>query len=235
MAWPPPAYGVAEVIDGADSVAPRGDDVDRPTLTRTGPAGGPDIFPPRSTAPTPSCCCARCDSSAQARAGTGYDKTCFTINFDTRQVTCPQGQTNTCWSPAVQRGTEVIVVKFAGTTCRPRPARTQYTTAKRGGRQLTFYPRDLHHALMAARTRQASNSWQDNYKLRDGVEGTINQALDITGARHARYRGLPKVRLQHAFSATALNVIRLDAWWTTDPLRKPRTSRLEHLSYQLTG
>ena len=32
-----------------------------------------------------------------------------TIDVDTRQVTCPQGQTNTCWSPAVQRGTEVIV------------------------------------------------------------------------------------------------------------------------------
>jgi hypothetical protein len=30
--------------------------------------------------------------------------------------------------------------------------------------------------------------------LRAGVEGTINQALDITGIRRARYRGLPKVR-----------------------------------------
>ncbi len=29
------------------------------------------------------------NQSAQARAGTGYDKTCFTIDFDTRQVTCP--------------------------------------------------------------------------------------------------------------------------------------------------
>lgn len=44
------------------------------------------------------------------------------------------------------------------------------------------------------------------------------QALDVAGIRRTRYRGLPKVRLQHAFSATALNVIRLDAHWTTDPL-----------------
>ncbi|WP_406499651.1 transposase [Streptomyces sp. NBC_00846] len=65
------------------------------------------------------------------------------------------------------------------------------------------------------------------YALRAGVEGTINQALDITGIRRARYRGLPKVRLQHAFSATALNVIRLDARWTTDPLERPRHSRLQ--------
>ncbi|MET9915207.1 IS1182 family transposase, partial [Streptomyces sp. NPDC006476] len=62
-----------------------------------------------------------------------------------------------------------------------------------------------------------------------------NQALDVTGIRRARYRGLPKVRIQHAFSATALNIVRLDAWWTTDPLRKPRTSRLERLSHRLTS
>ncbi|MEV0925292.1 transposase, partial [Streptomyces spongiicola] len=66
-------------------------------------------------------------------------------------------------------------------------------------------------------------------------EGTINQALDVTGIRRARYRGLPKVTLQHIYSTTALNIIRLDAWWTTDPPRKPRTSRLERLSHQLAG
>ncbi|MFE5549771.1 hypothetical protein ACFQ71_39115 [Streptomyces sp. NPDC056534] len=58
---------------------------------------------------------------------------------------------------------------------------------------------------------------------------------DITGIRRARYRGLPKVRLQHAFSATALNVIRLDAYWTDSPLQPTRTSRLERLDYQLTA
>ncbi|WP_185303136.1 transposase [Streptomyces finlayi] len=62
----------------------------------------------------------------------------------------------------------------------------------------------------------------------------MHQALDVTGIRRARYRGLPKVRLQHAFSATALNVIRLDAHWTDSP-RRTRTSRLERLAYRLTA
>lgn len=175
------------------------------------------------------------DQSVQARAGTGYDKTCFTIDFDARQVTCPQGQSNTNWSPALQRGTEVIVVKYAGTTCTPCPARAQCTTAKRGGRQLTFYPRDLHHALATARTQQATDSWQDKYKLRAGVEGTINQALDITGIRHARYRGLPKTRLQHLFSAIAVNLVRLHAWWTELPLPPARTSHLQRLDHALAA
>jgi transposase len=175
------------------------------------------------------------DQSAQARAATGYDKTAFTIDFDTRQVTCPQGQTNTCWSPTTQRGTEVIVVKFAATTCGPCPARASCTTAKRGGRQLTFYPRDLHHALTAARAQQTSHTWQDKYKLRAGVEGTINQALDITGIRHARYRGLAKTRLQHVFSATALNLVRLHNWWTEHPISAARTSNLQRLDLALAA
>ncbi|MFF3404246.1 transposase [Streptomyces sp. NPDC002659] len=71
--------------------------------------------------------------------------------------------------------------------------------------------------------------------LPSGAEGTINQALDVTGMRRAGYRGLPKVHLQHAFSATALNVVRLDAYWTDSRLRRTRTSRLERLAYRLTA
>ena len=175
------------------------------------------------------------DQSAQARAGTGYDKTCFTIDYDTRQVTCPQGQTNTWWHPANPRGTEVIVVTFAGTTCGPCPARAQCTTAKRGGRQLTFYPRDLHHALATARTQQNTDNWQHKYKLRAGIESTINQTLDITGIRHARYHGLPKTRLQHLFSAIAVNLVRLHAWWTEPSLPPTRTSRLQRLDHALAA
>lgn len=175
------------------------------------------------------------DQSAQARAGTGFDKTAFAIDFDTRQVTCPQEHTSASWSPATQRGTEVIVVKFATDTCRTCPVRAQCTTARRGGRQLTFYPRDLHHALTQARTRQSIKDWQDKYKLRAGVEGTIHQAITITGIRHARYRGLAKTHLQHVFSAIALNLIRLHAWWTGNPLQHGRTSRLERLNLTLAA
>jgi hypothetical protein len=46
-----------------------------------------------------------------------------------------------------------------------------------------------------------------------GVEGTIRKAVAVTDIRQARYRGLPKVHLDHVFSAVALTLIRLDAWW----------------------
>ncbi|MEU0664257.1 transposase [Streptomyces lavendulocolor] len=105
----------------------------------------------------------------------------------------------------------------------------QCTSAQHGNRMLTLYPERLHTAL----TEQKTQTWKEKYALRAGIEA-INQALDLTGMRRARYRGLPKVRLQHAFSATAINIARLDAHWTHTPTR-PRTSRLIQLSYQLTA
>ncbi|MEU5548078.1 transposase, partial [Streptomyces sioyaensis] len=78
-------------------------------------------------------------------------------------------------------------------------------------------------------------AWRTKYALRAGVEDTVSQTLDVTGLRRARYRGLPKIRLQHAFSAAAVNVVRLDTYWSDQPLRRVRTSRLERLAYRLTA
>ncbi|WP_190195434.1 transposase [Streptomyces minutiscleroticus] len=60
-------------------------------------------------------------------------------------------------------------------------------------------PKEPHETLTEARAEQATKTWKTGYALRAGIEGTINQALDVTGLRRARYRGLPKARLQRAF------------------------------------
>jgi hypothetical protein len=49
------------------------------------------------------------------------------------------------------------------------------------------------------------------------------------GARRARYRGLPRTRLDHAFMAAALNLLRLHAYWAGTPLDRRRTSHLARL------
>ncbi|WP_408640954.1 transposase [Streptacidiphilus rugosus] len=130
-----------------------------------------------------------------------------------------------------------MVVEFSRYDSRPCPARSRCTSARRGFRTLTVKPQELHERLDTARKEQTEPTWLAKYALRAGVEGTINQALDVTGIRRARYRGLPKVRLQHAFSATALNIIRLDAHWSTEntPPALSRTSRLTRLSHRLTA
>jgi nitroreductase len=171
----------------------------------------------------------RPDPSLQARSG-GYTADMFTIDWDTRQVTCPQGAISSSWTPARNRlGTDTIIVKFALATCRPCPARAQCTTAVRGGRQLGLRPRAVHEAITAARTEQAGDTWRRKYRIRAGVEGTIAQATHVAGIRRARYLGLPKTRLEHNTAAAAINLIRLDAWWTGQPLDRTRTTHLQRL------
>ena len=177
------------------------------------------------------------DHSRQARAAGGYDRTAFTIDFDNKRAICPQGATSSWWSPATQRGTEVVVVKFTAATCAPCPVREQCTssTSPRYGRQLTVPPPEVHQAQATARAAQNTEDWQARYAIRAGVEGTIRQGIAVTGMRRARYRGLSKTHLDHVYSAVALNLIRLDAWWNGHPLDRTRTSHLTRLELALAA
>lgn len=87
----------------------------------------------------------------------------------------------------------------------------------------------------AARNQQNTADWQAKYALRAGAESTMHQAITTCGARHTRYRGGPKTHLQHVFSGIALNMHRLDAWWTNQPLDRTRTSHLTRLELALAA
>jgi len=175
------------------------------------------------------------DTSPQARAAEGFDRSGFTVDWPARTVTCPQDKTSTWWTPASQRGTDVIVVKYAGEDCQPCPVKAKCTTATRGGRQLTLRPQPVQHALDAARAEQTTKQWQARYARRAGVESTIAQATKVTDTRRARYRGLAKTSLDHNIKAAALNLIRLDAWWNGEALDPRRTSHLSRLELSLAA
>ena len=88
-----------------------------------------------------------------------------------------------------------------------------------------------HEALQEVRRNQETEAWRARYGKRAGVEGTVSQAVRVFGLRRCRYLGLAKTRLQHIFTALALiftalalNVVRLDAWLTGQPLAKTRRS-----------
>ncbi len=93
-----------------------------------------------------------------------------------------------------------------------------------------MHARELHEALQQARAGQATSQWKHRYNIRAGVEGTMRQATHVTGIRRARYIGLPRTRLEHNAAAAAINLIRLDAWWTGTPLDRTRTTHLQRLN-----
>ena len=170
------------------------------------------------------------DTSPQARSG-GYTADMFTVDWDARTVTCPQGKTTSSWNPVVtSKGQDQIMVRFSARDCKPCPARSHCTTASHNGRQIGLRTRQIRDELTAARAGQSTAEWKQRYASRAGVEGLMAQATHVTGIRHARYLGLPKTTLEHVIAACAVNFIRLDAWWNFAPIDRKRTSNLDRLN-----
>jgi hypothetical protein len=127
------------------------------------------------------------------------------------------------------------VVSFPLGACIVCPARTECTRSQQRRRQLTLRPRHLHEALRDARAEQQTDAWRQAYRARAGIEATIHQATTVTGIHQARYAGLDKVDLEHAFAATAVNLIRLNAWWTGTPMQPTRMTHLSRLDLTLAA
>lgn len=166
-----------------------------------------------------------------AQATGAYSQEAFSIDWENQAVTCPNGNTTGQWRDTLShRGTPVIRVRFSPTDCRPCPARTDcISSVTAAQRAITLRPRAEHDAIRQARASQGTSSWREQYAARNGIEGTISQAVHSLGLRQCRYRGLAKTQLQHQLIATAINITRIDAW-TVDPHRaRTRTSHLAAL------
>jgi transposase len=168
----------------------------------------------------------RANVSWQSKIPDGYDLSRFRINSKTKQIICPQGKKSSQkWTPHLdQWGNKVISVKFPRATCLNCSSRSLCTRSPTEPRKLTLRPQEEHQAIAKRRKQQETKKWLKQYNQRAGVEGTISQAVRGFGLRCARYLGLNKVHLQHILTATAMNAIRLLAWFEGVPLAKTRVS-----------
>jgi transposase len=171
------------------------------------------------------------DSSWQARAGQGFDLSCFKIDWEAHQVTCPQGQASRVWSFSKDTYShEVIHIHFDTETCLRCACRSQCTRAKKGPRTLKLRARTQHLALQTARQRQSTSEFKERYKIRAGVEGTISHGVRCMGLRQTRYIGLAKTHLQNIAIAAAINLNRIIAWLNNKGTAQTRTSRFAALA-----
>jgi hypothetical protein len=182
------------------------------------------------------------DTTTPAKHGLGQEA--FTVDWDARTVTCPAGATSVSWSDQRKpSGVPIsrvhfaiaIAIAIAIADCGPCPLRAACTRASghKWGRSLTLLPAAQQQILDQRRREQETDEWKARYAIRAGVEGTISQAVRTGNIRRTRYRGLPKTRLAHLITATAINLIRLDAWWTDTPIRGTRASHLTRLANDL--
>jgi transposase len=107
----------------------------------------------------------------QARTNNGYATHDFTIDWDTRTVTCPKGKTSTRWIDTFEHGEPRIHIDFYNVGCLWCPAKSECTTAKY--RALTLRPREQHELLEQRRAQMRDPVWKQRYHTRAGVEGTM--------------------------------------------------------------
>ena len=176
------------------------------------------------------------DTHQAPRSGAGQEPALtqadFRIDWDARTVTCPQGATSISWSGQRKpNGTPIARVHFALADCDPCPLRSRCTRAAHGrwGRSLTLLSREQHELLARQRAEQQTAEWKARYSIRAGVEGTISQAVRRTRLHRTPYHGQPKTHLASVLSATAINLIRADAWLNGTPLGTTRVSHLARL------
>jgi transposase len=172
------------------------------------------------------------DPGWQAREGTGFDKSQFMVNWDRRVVTCPAGKQSISWlrhtTPASGMAFEA---RFARQDCTPCVSRARCTRAKLEPRIVGLQVREQYEALQAARKRQTTPEFQQQYAARSGIEATHEQAVRRCGLRRSRYIGLAKTHLQHLLTATAINVVRLGEWFAGCTPATTRRSRFAALQY----
>jgi transposase len=172
----------------------------------------------------------RHDTGWQAHEAQGFTSRDFTIDWERHYAICPAGKTSLYWSPALNNhGTPIIYIKFGKRDCRPCALQPHCTHAHPPRRTLAVYPEAEHKALTAARERQTTEAFAQQYARRAGVEGTISQATRTFGVRHARYIGLDKTHLQHVLTAMAMNMMRALRWLAGVPLAQTRLSAFAKL------
>jgi transposase len=87
-----------------------------------------------------------------------------------------------------------------------------------------------YQALAAARVRQTTEVFKQQYAIRAGIEGTISQSVRSFDLRQCRYIGLSKAHFQHLATAAALNLVRILAWLEGIPLAQTRQSHFARLA-----
>ena len=170
------------------------------------------------------------DPGWQARAGEGFAKGSFAVDWDRQVVTCPMGKESISWLPnTYPKNGMVFEARFARKDCTPCPSRSRCTKSEKEPRIIGLLPREQHEALQATRREQGTEEFRSRYAARAGIEGTHEQAIRRCGLRRCRYIGEAKAHLQHLLTAAAINLVRLSEWWAGTALARTRCSRFAAL------
>ena len=170
------------------------------------------------------------EQSWQAQAGEGFGAAEFRIDWEAQQATCPQGKPSVSWKfYKDSHKHDVVCIRWERTDCRDCPVRSKCVKTTRP-RAIMIRHQAEHEALQAARARQHTEEFKEDYQRRAGSEGTINQGVQMGALRRSRYVGLAKTKLLHLLIGAAMNLVRIAAWLAEVPRARTRTSPFARLA-----
>jgi transposase len=173
------------------------------------------------------------DHSWQAKAGAGFDRAQFVVDWEQRQVTCPAGKQSISWLPHTYPASGwQWEARFSARDCTPCAFRPQCTRRKSEPRILGLQNQAEYEALERMRQHQRTAEFRQQYAARAGIEGTHEQAIRRCGLRQCRYVGMAKTHLQHLLTAAAINLVRMAEWWAGRAPAQTRRSAFRKLQPQ---
>jgi hypothetical protein len=161
--------------------------------------------------------------SWQAHTPDAFDKRHFAIDGERQVVTCPQGNQSHLWLTD-QHGMSRQAQVFFQIAC---PVRHGHSV--RAPKPVHACSRCAHDRIM----KQYRNCAHSNRRRRSesvmppDLVGKCSFPQEGAAAieSQARYRGLRKVHLQQLLTATAINLLRWDAWRQGQPIAPTRHAR----------
>jgi transposase len=118
----------------------------------------------------------------QAKAGQGYDRSGFSIDWETKEAPCPQGNKSVYWRERTdQHGHPNISIRFDRQQCRLCPTRSLCTHSASDPRLLTIRSKEAFLQLQLTRQQQKTSEFRATYAARSGIEGTHSQGVHVLG------------------------------------------------------
>jgi len=169
------------------------------------------------------------DTSWSSKEAERFDHSQFSIDWETKSVTCPAGQKSRDWGHIPDRhGKPSLRIRFPLPVCRSCPLHAQCTPVS--AKVLILRPdQQSFQALQDARVRQETPEFRALYAKRAGIEGTVAQAVRTCEVRRSRYIGLEKLNLQAFLTATSMNMLRACHWVAEEKHATKPSSRFAKL------
>jgi hypothetical protein len=142
-----------------------------------------------------------------ANKGPGFKSDRFDVRLPERLAICPAGKPSSNCSCLEEAASGKVSFRFEwGRQCHDCPLNSQCVGKNQKHRTLNVG--EHHEHLQERRRQQKTDAFQQRMRQRNAIEGTQSELVRAHGLRQARYRGLPKVRLQNYLIGAACNVKR---------------------------